>query len=139
LAQQIVKSNDQKSIEELINLLHSKDKNIQSDCIKVLYEIGAEKPELISKYSKQFTELLKSKNNRLVWCAMTAFDTITEVVPKEVYEILPNILEAGDKGSVISKDHAVNILIKLSKHKQYSDNCILLLIDIIAKTKSKPF
>lgn len=45
LAKQLVKSKDKKAIVELVENLSKKDKNIQSDCIKVLYEIGEQQPE----------------------------------------------------------------------------------------------
>src|SRR5438045_9754024 len=77
LAGQIAAKNDAKAIKELIELLHDKNKNVQSDAIKVLYEIGEKKPELISKYAKEFVKFLDSTNNRLQWGAMTALDAIT--------------------------------------------------------------
>jgi hypothetical protein len=98
----------------------------------VLYEIGSRKPELIAGYHKPLLELLGSKNNRLVWGAMTALDAITLSCPKDVYAGIITILDAADKGSVIVKDHAVGILIKLSGIKQYADNCRQLLLGQLA-------
>jgi hypothetical protein len=129
LAKQIIKKNDAKSINELVENLANKDKNIQSDCIKVLYEIGEQVPELISKYDKQFIDLLESKNNRLVWGALTALDGIASANPAGIYKNLGKILIAADKGSVIAKDHAVSILIKLASDKKYADEALTLLLD----------
>ena len=129
LAQQIVDTKDTKSVDLLIENLSNKDKNIQSDCIKVLYEIGERKAEIISGYGKNFMLLLENKNNRLVWGAMTALDCITEINPKEIYKNLTKILDASNKGSVIIKDHAISILIKLAKHTNYSDEELALLLD----------
>ncbi len=39
---------------ELVENLNYKDKNIQRDCIKVIYEIGESKPALLSDYAKEF-------------------------------------------------------------------------------------
>jgi hypothetical protein len=127
LAKQIVKKNDSKAVQELVENLGNKSKDIQNDCIKVLYEIGAEKPCLIAAYAKDFIALLSSKNNRLQWGAMTAINTVTPENPKLVYAALPKIMAAADSGSVITKDHAVNILIKLCTVKQYSANAFALL------------
>src|SRR6266513_422108 len=77
LAKEIVRSNDRRAVKELIENLAHKDKNIQSDCIKVLYEVGEREPALIAPYYNEFGKLLDSKNNRLVWGAMTALDSIT--------------------------------------------------------------
>ncbi|MCX6325711.1 MAG: hypothetical protein NT144_03515 [Bacteroidia bacterium] len=40
LALEIIKGKRHDWIKELVDNLNNKDKNIQSDCIKVLYEIG---------------------------------------------------------------------------------------------------
>ena len=129
LADQIVQENNKKSVKELINNLYNPDKNIQSDCIKVLYEIGERKPSLIAEYADNFIALLNENNNRLIWGAMTALDALTIENPKTVYLGLAKIIEAANKGSVITKDHAVNILIKLCSVKQYSDEAFALLIE----------
>jgi len=109
LAQKIVEAGDHNAVKELVDNLIQKDKNISSDCIKVLYEIGYRRPELIAKYYNEFGKLLDSKHNRLVWVAMTALDTVVVKEPKGVYSMLARILATADKGSVITKDHAVGM------------------------------
>ncbi len=104
-----------------------KNKDIQNDCIKVLYEIGELKPSLIAEYLNNFVALLNSKNNRLQWGAMAAIDKITLENPKAVYLALSKLILAADNGSVITRDHTVNILIKLCSIKQYATNAFTLL------------
>ncbi|MEI8134633.1 MAG: hypothetical protein WCH46_06085 [bacterium] len=113
LAKRIVAKSDSRAIAQLIALLDDENKAIQSDSIKVLYEIGESKPALIAEYAANFVILLNSKNNRLQWGAMTALDTITGLNPKPILLALPRILQITDEGSVITRDHAVGILIKL--------------------------
>lgn len=48
LAKRITDKNDRKAVQELVANLGTKSKAIQSDCIKVLYEIGERKPEFIA-------------------------------------------------------------------------------------------
>ena len=60
---------------------------------------------------------------------MTALDTISSINPKGIYNNLGKILEIADKGSVITKDHTVNILIKLSTHEKYRNETIPLLLE----------
>jgi len=129
LAKQIVKKKDKAAIIELIELLSNKSKDIQSDSIKVLYEIGEQEPSLIAEYAKNFIALLDSKNNRLQWGTMTALDSITSENPKEIYKALPKIIKGANNGSVITKDHAVNILIKLCASKQYEEDAFALLVE----------
>lgn len=129
LAQEIVRTGDKGAIEELVKNLSNKDKNIQSDCIKVLYEIGERNPDLIASYHKEFGKLLESNNNRLAWGAMTALDAIAFHEPKAVRALLPKILATADKGSVITRDHAVGILVKLASLKPYAQHCFPLLLE----------
>ncbi len=127
LAEQIVKNNNKVAIQELVTNLSNKNKGVQQDCIKVLYEIGVIKPSLISKYVDIFIALLTNKNNRLQWGGMTALDSIISEKPYEIYRHLMEIIDAGNKGSVITRDHAVNILIKLGSLKAYTKKCFPLL------------
>ncbi|MGZ4851276.1 MAG: hypothetical protein ACXV2C_07850 [Candidatus Bathyarchaeia archaeon] len=129
LAKQIVKENDKTAIKELVSNLNNLNKNIQSDCIKVLYEIGERKPSLIAEYADEFITLLTKNNNRLIWGAMTALDALTIENPTTIYQRLAKIIEAANEGSVITKDHAVNILIKLCSVKKYSNEAFALLIE----------
>jgi len=129
LAEQIAQDNDKDAVHELIDNLSNKNKDIQNDCIKVLYEIGERKPLLITPYIKNFVELLNSRNNRLQWGAMTAVASVTRENPRLVYSHLARIIEAADSGSVITRDQAVNVLIKLCAVKQYADKAFALLIE----------
>ncbi len=46
LAKEIAAAHDQAAIRELVANLSNPDKAIQSDCIKVLYEVGSLQPDL---------------------------------------------------------------------------------------------
>lgn len=140
LAEKIASGNDKAAVKELVENLQNKKTDIQSDCIKTLYEIGERKPALIAAYAKEFTALLSHKNNRLQWGAMTALDHIALENPKFMYANLVKIVEASDKGSVITKDHAVNILIKLCSLKAYAEDAFPLLIEqlLVCPTNQLP-
>jgi hypothetical protein len=129
LAQNIVLNGDNKAVVELVGNLANKDPEVQSDCIKVLYEIGERKPTLIAKFAKEFGALLESKNNRLAWGAMTALDSITLETPETVFRMLPKIIDVANKGSVITRDHAVSILTRLASRKEYADDVFPLLVE----------
>jgi hypothetical protein len=138
LAIEIIKSKRNDWVKELVDNLKHKDKNIQSDCIKVLYEIGERgSADLIAPYCKDFGDILKSKNNRLVWGSMIALDTITLINPKGVYDLLPMIISTIDNGSVISIDHGVGILAQLSSITDYTETTFPLLIEQLKKCPSK--
>ena len=94
-----------------------------------MYEIGERKPAMIAGYVKEFITLLESKNNRLQWGGMLALDKIALEDPKAIYSVLGKIISAADKGSVITRDGAVSILIKLCTLKQYSSAAFSLLVE----------
>jgi hypothetical protein len=128
LARKIADKDDKKAVAELIRLLKDKSRDVQHDSIKVLYEIGALKPALIASYADDFVELLNHKSNRMQWGAMTAISSIANEVPEKVYQSISYIINAADKGSVITKDQCVSILIKLCSVTRYHDNAFALLI-----------
>jgi hypothetical protein len=129
LARKIIKLNDKKAVRELVDNLKNKDKNIQADCIKVLYEVGLEQPGLIKDYIKDFTALLNSKNNRLAWGSMMALNHLTNEEPEEIYKLLPKLIDAANTGSVITRDNLVSILIKLQGLKKYENKAFPLLME----------
>jgi hypothetical protein len=127
LAKQIADSNDKKAVKELVDNINNKNNDIKRDCIKVIYEIGTLKPKLIAGFSKELLALLDHKNNRLQWGAMTALNTIVNESPETIYRALGKIIAVADKGSVITNDHCVGILIKLCAIKEYADDAFSLL------------
>lgn len=110
LARELAEQNEQEGIREIAENLWNKDKHIQADCIKVLYEIGYNNPILIADYADDFLKLLKSRNNRLVWGGMTALSTIAEVRAGFIHTHLGEILKAMQAGSIITVDSGVMTL-----------------------------
>jgi hypothetical protein len=137
LAKEIYRLYNKVAIKELIDNLNNKDKNLQSDCIKTLYEIGFLKPELIADYYADFLKLLTSKNNRLVWGGMIALSTITDMKHAKVFASLDRIIETVNNGSVITIDCGVLILARLNKHAEYFDTTDSLLIEQLWKCPVK--
>jgi hypothetical protein len=114
LAEALAAKPDAAAIAELAGALATGSTAISNDAIKVLYELGERRPELAAPHAKAFLTLLGSKNNRNVWGALQAIETITALQPDAVLAELPRIVAAADKGSVIAKDKAVAILVKLA-------------------------
>lgn len=110
LARDLAANKDKASIREIAENLWQRDKNIQADCIKVLYEVGYIEPKLISDYAEDFVKLLRSKNNRLVWGGMTALAEVAKVNPNAVFKHLDAIKKAKETGSVITVDNAISTL-----------------------------
>lgn len=115
LALELITTNDYNGIKEIVDGLNNPTEQIANDCIKVLYEIGERKPELISEYALVFVRLLKSVNNRLVWGAMTALSAIASIAPQEIYDNLETVIKAYENGSVITIDNSISVFAKLAK------------------------
>ena len=110
LARDLAARRDETGIREIAENLWNKDKNIQADCIKVMYEIGYIEPELVAVYAGDFIKLLKSKNNRLVWGAMGALVATAKIDPDAIFKNLDTVKKAKETGSVITVDNAVSVL-----------------------------
>lgn len=114
LARQLAEMNDLEGIQEIAENLWNKNSQIQSDCIKVLYEIGYLAPDLVALYAGDFLKLLRSRNNRLVWGAMIALSTVAGVTADEIYPHWREIQKTMQGGSVITVDAGVLTLAKLA-------------------------
>jgi hypothetical protein len=110
LARDLAAKKDKAGIREIAENLWNKDRNIQADCIKVLYEVGVIDPKLIAGYAEDFVKALKSKNNRLVWGGMTALAEVAKANPDAVFSHLDEIKKAKETGSVITVDNAISTL-----------------------------
>jgi len=110
LARDLAARKDKAGLREIAENLWNKDKNVQADCIKVLYEVGYIEPKLIADYAEDFVKLLRSKNNRLVWGGMTALAEVAKANPDAVFKHLDEIKKAKESGSVITVDNAVAAL-----------------------------
>jgi hypothetical protein len=117
LAKALAHAKDRKGIREIAEHLADDKPQIQSDCVKVLYEIGYLDPTLIAEYADRFLKLLDSKNNRLVWGGMTALSTVAVLKAKELYPHRQVIMRAIDKGSVITQDNGVKTLALIASAK----------------------
>ena len=129
LAEAIAASKNNFAVRELVDVLGTKDKALRSDALKTLYEVGYRAPELIAPFIAQFKNLLANPDNRLVWGAMCAIDGIATVKPDVVYMILPQIMAAVDRGTVITRDHAVKTLTKLAAHERFARTAMPLLLE----------
>lgn len=140
LADKIIKTSRNDWIQELVENLNHKEKNIQSDCIKTLYEMGLRgNAVMIAPYIENFIILLSSKNNRLVWGAMIALDSIASIEPAKIFAKLSEIMMAVDNGSVITIDCGVSILGKLAAQVEFASATLPLLTEQLQKCPAKQF
>ena len=138
LARDLAAKKDKKGIREIVENLWNKDKSIQADCIKVLYEVGAIEPKLITDYTEDFVKCLRSKNNRLAWGGMTALAEVAKADPDLVFKHLDAIKKAKETGSVITVDNAISTLahIAAANHK-YNKAIFPYLLDHLSGCRPK--
>jgi hypothetical protein len=118
LAHKLAETGNTAGIREIAENLWNKDKRIQADCIKVLYEVGYLAPELVVPYAGDFLKLLRSRNNRLVWGGMIALSTVANLAAETLFTEQDEIYKAMQRGSVITVDAGVLALAKLASTSQ---------------------
>src|SRR5512139_1924400 len=129
LAKELAAKKDRKGIREIAANLWNKHSQVQSDCLKVLYEIGYLQPELIAPYTDDFLKLLHSRNNRLVWGAMIALTTVADLKADAIYRHVADIKHITDRGSVITRDNGVQVLaLVASRNAAYSKDIFPYLL-----------
>ena len=138
LAEELCRSNDAEGVREIVDGFTGSDRSVANDCIKVLYEIGERKPELIIGYVDEFISRLRSDNNRLAWGSMTALAKIVDQAPKQIYMKLSMVAAAYEDGSVITVDNSVSVFAGLCKaDKLYAGEILPLLIKHLQKCRPK--
>ncbi|MGD0451774.1 MAG: hypothetical protein ABSA79_12060 [Candidatus Bathyarchaeia archaeon] len=134
LARELVQTENKEGIKEIAQNLQHKNKNVQSDCLKVLYEISYLKPDLIVDYAPDFLALLQSKNNRMVWGAMIALATIADKKPREIYAKLNEVKSTLEKGTLITVVWGTKALAKVAAaDKTYRQKIFPILMEQLKK------
>jgi hypothetical protein len=118
VARELARSRSQAEIREIAEALWGEDPNIQSDCIKVLYELGYLAPELIADYTGDFLSLLKHPNNRMVWGGMIALSTVADLQAAEIFPHVDEIVQVMKKGTVITMDNGIKVLALVASQKE---------------------
>lgn len=114
LARELAASGDAAEIAALADALATAPRPVRHDAIKALYELGALRPDLIRPHAAAFLAAMNGADNRLVWGALAALDSIAASDPALIAGHLPQILAAAERGSVIAKDKAVSMLATLA-------------------------
>jgi hypothetical protein len=138
LAKDLARRRDKAGLREIAENLWNKDRNIQADCVKVLYETGYIDPTLIADYAEDYIKLLKSKNNRLVWGGMIALGIIGELKADTIFAHRAEIQKAMDEGSVITMDNGVATLARAaSGDEKYNQAIFPYLLEHLKTCRPK--
>jgi hypothetical protein len=138
LAKKLAENKNKKGIKEIVDGLNNPKEQIANDCIKVLYEIAEISPDLIAEYAGNFIQLLKSRNNRIVWGSMTALSKIVSLNAEEAFKNLDIIVKAYEKGSQITIDNSISVFAELAKaDKKYEKKVFPIIISHLEKCRPK--
>jgi len=138
LARVLADREDTGGIREIVEGLTNKDPAIRADCIKVLYEIGYIKPQLIAPYAGELIRLLTNRNNRLVWGAMIALAAVAPLQADALFPEVEKIKKVMAEGSVITVDNGVKVLAGIASHKaQYRQAIFPYLIEHLRTCRPK--
>lgn len=110
LARDLAAREDKAGIREIAENMWNENKNIHSDCIHVMYELGRIDPMLITPYARDFIKLLKSKYADMVSGAMTALLEIAKVDADFIFNHLDEIKKAKEAGSDITVEKTISTL-----------------------------
>ena len=135
LGQEIARLQDKEAIKEIQGLLNSVNTSIEvlADLIKTLESVGESTPELISYLYPEIRKYLDHAENYMVWRSMCVLALIGPFNRKLVFQDLSKILDIMDRGSVITRDHGINLLIDLYSQKEYQKDIAPLLEEQLIK------
>jgi hypothetical protein len=137
VACELAETRNAADIREIAENLRNKEANIQSDCLKVLYELGYLAPELIADYADDFIKLLSHRNNRMVWGGMIALSTIAAIKADELIGHLSEIIKTMEAGTVITNDAGIKILSDMAATKEeYRPQIVPYLLKRLADSRS---
>jgi hypothetical protein len=138
LAKELAKTANEQGIKEIAENLYNKNNSIRSDCLKVLYEIGYIKPELISAYANDFLQLLDDKNNRMVWGSMIALATIADINPKPIWNKVDRLIAAIDTGTLITMVWGIKALARVvGKNRNNATKLLPKLLGYLKSCKAR--
>ncbi len=134
LAKELAANDDQAGIAEIADNLNNLDRNISSDCLKVMYEIGYIKPELVAPYVQEFLHLLDHKDNRKVWGAMIALATVADIKHAEIAPHTPQVIKIFQKGTLITTVWGMRVLAKVASSHPELEKTIVPELEQVLKT-----
>jgi hypothetical protein len=136
LARTLAESRDAADIHEIAGNLWNKEPNIQSDCLKVLYELGYLAPELIVDYVDDFLKLLRHRSNRMVWGGMIALSTVASLQADKIFPHVDEIKKTMEAGSIITNDAGIKTLTEVAARKdEYRSRIVPYLLERLENSR----
>lgn len=130
LAAKIINSEDAGLLKELVEFFGTKPhKDLQKDCVLTMAWVAEKSPELVVPYTDILVNNLQSSINRVIWGSMIALAEIAAHVPDKLYNALPEILDAMETGTVVTRDFGFRILIALYVLPSYQEDVFYIILE----------
>ncbi|MEQ8629020.1 hypothetical protein [Ekhidna sp.] len=137
VAKQITNAGGIKEVKELISFIKSKPKQrAQSDAILVLAYVGELAPTLLSDEAPFLISQLNSSVNRVIFGSMIALAHIAHLTKGMLFDSLPQIIDAMDSGTVVTRDYGFRIMVTLYTDGKYKEDMFLLIQEQLMKAPS---
>ena len=120
LARDLAARDDTAGIREIAENMCNDNKNIHSDCMHVMYEIGRVDPHLITPYAVDFIKFLKSKHQNMAQGAITALSEISKVNPEFIFKNQVEIKRIAETGSESAIDKCISALAHTAADERFS-------------------
>ena len=137
LARDLAARDDTAGIREIAENMWNDNKNIHSDCMNVMYEIGRVDPHLITPYAVDFVKFLKSKHQHMVEGAITALMEISKVNPEFIFKNQVEIKRIAESGSDTAVDKSISALAYTAADDRFSAEVFPYLLQHLSSCSRK--
>ena len=137
VAESIVDTGGKKKVEELAAFVISQPgQRAQSDAILALAYVGELAPELLSDQAEFLIDQLDSPINRVIFGSMIGLAHIAHLQAEKLFDALPQIIDAMDTGTVVTRDHGYRIMITLYGKNRFQEDLFALIQEQLMKAPS---
>ena len=137
VAKWIVDSGDKKHLNELVSFIESKPKDrAQADAVLAMTYVGETLPELLEDQVDFLIKQLSSSINRVIFGSMIGLAHIAHLHEEKLFDALPEIIDAMDGGTVVTRDHGYRIMVTLYGNAKFQEDMFLLIQEQLMKAPS---
>ncbi|WP_370088999.1 hypothetical protein [Ekhidna sp.] len=137
VAQQIVDAGREEEVRELVSFIETGPKQrAQSDVILALAYVGEQAPKLLANQADFLISQLSSPINRVVFGSMIGLSHIAHLKKETLYDSLPQIIDAMDAGTVVTRDYGFRIMVTLYEDTNLQEDMFLLIQEQLMKAPS---
>lgn len=137
VARRIVDTGGKKEVDELVSFVSSQPKQrAQSDAILALAYVGELAPVLLSDQVEFLIDQLSSPINRVIFGSMIGLAHIAHLQTRKLFDALPQIIDAMDTGTVVTRDHGYRIMITLYGEDRFQEDLFVLIQEQLMKAPS---